>query len=113
MVKINFLNENGNVSVKVRADVKAQAKVALKAKLGNNVIENENGGFSVQIAEDTATGSPVYANYDVIISDTLPKKAEKSKSKTATAKAEDVIPELFSDVEPEIVAEPEIVEETV
>jgi len=96
MVKINFLNEKGNVSAKVRTDVKAQAVKSLKVKLGEEVLDNEVGGLSVQIAEDTVTGNPVYANYEVVISNNLPKKSEKDGKKKVAVVA-DTIPNLFEE----------------
>ena len=86
---INWLTEKGNVSVKARAEVKAQVVSMLKERLGVEVI-NSPKGLAFEVAVDLA-GHPIYAVIDPTITQNLVVKAKASKGKTV----EVVVPNLF------------------
>ena len=85
MKKINFYNENGNVSSKVRATVKEQAMSKILNALQCNVdltdaAVNADGGISIPLAE-TERGEIVYARIEMTVSTKDPTvKTERKKS---------------------------------
>lgn len=102
MVVIKFINENGKVAAKVRAQAKAQALTKVRGALaGIGVEDNADGGFSIALAEDARTGKTVYAHFTCVVSDRDPsEQTSKTKTKSKTKKvADEVMPDLFAEDE--------------
>ena len=84
MKQINFYNENGNVSSKVRGAIKEQAMSKILNTLQGNVdladaTINADGGISIPLAT-TERGETVYARLEVTISVKNPEvKTERKK----------------------------------
>ena len=100
MKTLKWLNEKGNVSVKVRDGVRKQVKDKFADMILDNFDEsvpNVNGGVSVPIAVDESTGNTIYAHFDFTVNLKSPnEKIERKKTEKKTEnKAEPVIPELF------------------
>ena len=99
MQKINWLNEKGNVSVKVRDCVRKQVKEKFAELLLENFEEsvpNANGGISVAIAEDRSSGQVIYAHFDFTVNMKNPnEKAERKKGEKKDKVEEPDIPSLF------------------
>lgn len=98
MKTLKWLNEKGNVSVKVRDGVRAQINAKLSAILSENfedVVPNANGGFSIPVATDSGSGKPIYAtvNFTLNMADPAEKVARKSAPKKE--QPEEEIPSLF------------------
>ena len=95
MVRINFFNENGNVSVKVRDGIRPQILgKALSAMEGafEGAVKNVNGGISVPVAVDEGSGETIYAHFDMTVNTKSPDiKTERKKA----AAVEEVVPNLF------------------
>jgi hypothetical protein len=101
MVKVQWYNEKGNVSVKVRDGVRPQILskvVALLQDSGSfdDVVIDANGAITIPIAEDTSTGDTIYAHFEMTVNnkDGMTKTERKKKAKKAETE-EEVIPELF------------------
>ena len=104
MVSVKWLNEKGNVAVKVRDGVRAQVKgkaFAILAEQFEGAVENANGGISVPVAVDEVSGETIYAHFDLTVSTKSPdSKTERKKTKAATTE-EVSVPDLFGDSEDE------------
>ena len=87
---ISWYTEKGNVSVKVRSQVKAQVVEMLKTRIGNDLIETPRG-LAIEVAQ-TQTGEPIYAILDATISTSTEVKEKAPKSKAST---EVVVPKIF------------------
>ena len=101
MQKINWLNEKGNVSAKVRKAVADQTTAKLKSVLDNSVLseyaENVNGGLDIHIA-DTLAGEPIYAHIAMTITTADPYAKKVKKAKAEKPKADDEVPtNIFGD----------------
>lgn len=101
MATIAFINENGNVSAKVRERLKAQTMGAItKAmdKCNLETIANADKGLSIPLGVDKTNGNPIYAHISVVISQHNPaEKTAKSKTKTKKKVADEVaLPDIFS-----------------
>ena len=101
MAFITFINENGNVSAKVRERLKGQTIAAItKAmdKCNLETIANADKGISIPLGTDRSNGNPIYAHISVVISQHDPsvktaKSKTKSKSKTKTV--DEPLPDIF------------------
>ena len=99
MVSLKWLNEKGNVSVKVRDCVRAQVKDRLLDGLNevfDEVVSNANGGYSVAIGVDERSGATIYAHFDMTVN--LKSPDEKNERKKPAKKAEiasEPVPNLF------------------
>lgn len=98
MVKVNFYNENGNVSAKVRNSLKEQVVNKIGGMLTDNGLEpmaTPNGTIGMVIAE-TPSGEPIYAEISITITanDITAKKVRKPSEKK-TEKTETVVPTIF------------------
>ena len=101
MQKINWLNEKGNVSAKVRKAVADQTTAKLKSVLDssalNEYVENVNGGLDIHIA-DTLAGEPIYAHIAMTITTASPYDKKVKKTKAEKPKADDEVPtNIFGD----------------
>lgn len=99
-VSVMFTNEKGNISVKVRNDLRKQVIEKVKTALENAglpVEDNANGGLSFKIAEDRANNNAdIFAHFDLTISTRDPSvKLEKRSNKKKADTAEEPIPSLF------------------
>ena len=110
MAMFAFFNEKGNVSAKVRENLKKQTVIATKSALENAGITpvlNANGGISIVLGTDKTSGATVYAHYVPLISTSSPfEKTTKSKGKAKT-KVEEPMPDIFASTD-EVVAEGEV-----
>lgn len=99
MKTLKWLNEKGNVSVKVRDGVRKQVKDKFAELLLENFEEsvpNANGGISVPIAIDQASGQTIYAHFDFTVNLKNPsEKVERKKGEKKEKVEETEIPELF------------------
>lgn len=99
MKTLNWLNEKGNVSVKVRDAVRKQVKDKFAELLLDNFDEsvpNVNGGISVAIATDKSSGQTIYAHFDFTVNLKNPnEKIERKKGEKKEKVEEPAIPELF------------------
>lgn len=99
MQTINWLNEKGNVSVKVRDGVRKQVREKFAELLLENFEEsmpNANGGISVAIAQDKSSGQTIYAHFDFIVNLKDPnEKTERKKGEKKDKAEEPAIPNLF------------------
>lgn len=101
MQKINWLNEKGNVSAKVRKAVSDQTTAKLKSVLDSSVLseyaENVNGGIDIHIA-DTMAGEPIYAHLALTITTADPYAKKVKKVKAEKPKADEEVPtNIFGD----------------
>lgn len=101
MQKINWLNEKGNVSAKVRKAVADQTTAKLKSVLDSSVLseyaENVNGGLDIHIA-DTLAGEPIYAHISMTITTADPYVKKVKKAKAEKPKTDDEVPtNIFGD----------------
>ena len=97
---INFTNEKGNVSAKVRGMVSAQVMGQIMTALGANpnlaeVVHNVNGGLSIPVAKDHRTGETIYAHLAMTISTADPTVKVERKKKTTKVVEETPIVNLF------------------
>lgn len=104
MATIAFINENGNVSAKVRERLKSQTMTAItKAmdKCNLETIVNADKGLSIPLGTDKTNGKPIYAHISVVISQHNPaEKTAKSKTKTKKKVADEVaLPDIFGAVD--------------
>ena len=94
MKQINFYNENGKVSSKVRGAIKKQAMPKILNALQCNVdltdaIVNADGGISIPLAT-TERGETIYARLEVTISVKNPEvKTERKKRAKKTESTDD------------------------
>ena len=94
MKQINFYNENGNVSSKVRGAIKEQAMSKILNALQSNVdltdaTINADGGISIPLAM-TERGETIYARLEVTISVKNPEvKTERKKRAKKTESTDD------------------------
>lgn len=101
MVSINFYNENGNVSVKVRDGIRPQILNRVLETLGSSdnfeeVVKNVNGGISIPVAVDAGSGETIYAHFDMTVNTKSPDtKIERKKATKKADTAEDTIPSIF------------------
>lgn len=102
MQKINWVNEKGNVSAKVRKAVADQTAEKIKSVLGADaafadLCDNVNGGISIPVAE-TKDGETIYAHLTMTVSTADPsvKKEKKQKPKKAETKDEEEIGNIFA-----------------
>ena len=96
---VKFTTEKG-VSAKVRNAMKAQT-MAMLAKRVEGMEKNEDGGFSIYLADDATNGKPIYAHISVVVSQRgVDEKTSKSKPKTKKPAPEnEPMPNLFADEE--------------
>lgn len=103
MISIQFTNEKGNVSAKVREHIKAStiAKIVEAFEsVGLEAIANADKGLSIAVATDKADGATVFAHLDFTISKRDPsEKTAKSKTKAKTKTVEVELPDLFAEAE--------------
>lgn len=98
MEKLTYYNENGNVMVSVRNQVRAQARDAVEAALveafGDRVSVNARGGFSIAVASTENDETIYYALEDTV---TLTDPATERKTYAKKAKTVDApdVPTLF------------------
>lgn len=99
MKNLKWLNEKGNVSVKVRDNVRKQIKEKFAEMLLENFEEsvpNANGGISVAIAIDETSGQTIYAHFDFTVNLKNPnEKVERKKADKKADKVEEIVPDLF------------------
>lgn len=106
MTTIQFTNEKGNVSAKVRNHIKdstiAKITEAFESA-GLEAVINADKGLSIAVAKDAADGETVFVHIDFTVSKRDPAvKTAKSKVKAKT-KAPDVeLPDLFAEAEESI-----------
>lgn len=98
---VRLLNENGNVSAKVRERLKANFMSQVAKSMENFDMasgESADKDLYVHIADDATNGNPIYAFVSVTISQRNPNvKTAKSKTKSKSkAKEEVVLPDLFA-----------------
>ena len=105
MATINFINENGNVSAKVREKLKGQTMTAIEkamAKCNLSTSVNADKGLSIYLGDDKTNGEPIYAHISVVISQHDPAvKTAKSKTKTKKKVEDTPLPNLFGEDEGE------------
>lgn len=90
---IDFTNEKGNVSVKVRNIVREQS-IAKFIPEGFELSE-DGSTYVKQIAIDARTGSPVYATLALTVTNVMPTKKERKASEKNAVKVEVHVPSLF------------------
>ena len=95
---LKWFNEKGNVSVKVRDSVRSQVDGKLAELIAENfdgVVTNANGGYSIPVAVDEASGKTIYATISFVINTADPsEKAVRKTAKKAVAE-EPEVPDLF------------------
>ena len=101
---VRLINENGNVSAKVRERLKTNVMEQVgkaMADFGMSSEQSADKDLCIHIADDATNGEPIYAFVSVTISQRDPsKKTAKSKTKSKSkAKAEVELPDLFADEE--------------
>lgn len=101
MTTIQFTNEKGNVSAKVREHIKnstiAKITEAFES-VGLESVLNADKGLSIAVANDAADGNPVFVHIDFTISKRDPAvKTAKTKTKAKTKKTEVELPDLFEE----------------
>ena len=105
MATINFINENGHVSAKVREKLKGQTMTAIEkamAKCNLSTSVNADKGLSIYLGDDKTNGEPIYAHISVVISQHDPAvKTAKSKTKTKKKVEDTPLPNLFGEDEGE------------
>ena len=111
MTIIQFTNEKGNVSAKARKHIKDSvvAKIAQAFEAaGLESVVNADGGLSIAVAVDAATGNTIFTHLDFTVSDRDPAvKTAKSKSKAKPKVDEVVLPDLFAVTGPTVEDETE------
>lgn len=104
MATIAFINENGNVSAKVRERLKSQTMTAISKameKCNLEALTNADKGLSIPLGVDKTNGNPIYAHISVVISQHNPaEKTSKTKTKTKKKVADEVaLPDIFGGVD--------------
>ena len=100
MKQINFYNENGNVSSKVRGAIKEQAMSKILNTLQGNVdladaTINADGGISIPLAT-TERGETIYARLEVTISVKNPEVKTERKKRAKKTESTDNDVNIFS-----------------
>ena len=112
---VRLLNENGNVSAKVRERLKNNCfdTIAkdMSEQYGMASKVSADKDLAIHIADDATNGEPIYAYVSITISQRDPdvktaKSKTKSKSKSKT-KTEDELPDLFTSANEDEEAEDE------
>lgn len=107
---VRLINENGNVSAKVRERLKNGCfdTIAkdMSEQYGMSSTISADKDLAIHIADDATNGEPIYAYVSITISQRNPevktaKSKTKSKSKSKSAKTEDELPDLFATEEEE------------
>lgn len=107
---VRLVNENGNVSAKVRERLKNGCfdTIAkdMSEQYGMSSTISADKDLAIHIADDATNGNPIYAFVSITISQRDPeiktaKSKTKSKSKSKVAKTEDELPDLFATEEEE------------
>ena len=113
---VRLLNENGNVSAKVRERLKNNCfnTIAkdMSEEYGMSSKVSADKDLAIHIADDATNGEPIYAYVSITISQRNPdvktaKSKTKSKSKSKSAKTEDELPDLFASASEDEEAEDE------
>ena len=111
---VRLLNENGNVSAKVRERLKNNCfdTIAkdMSEQYGMASKVSADKDLAIHIADDATNGEPIYAYVSITISQRNPdiKTAKsKTKSKSKSAKTEDELPDLFASASEDEEAEDE------
>ena len=103
MTTIQFTNEKGNVSAKARKHIKDSVIAKIVSAFegaGLESVVNADGGLSIAVATDAATGETIFTHLDFTVSTRDPAtKTAKSKKKTKTTSDETVLPDLFAEDE--------------
>ena len=116
---VRLLNENGNVSAKVRERLKNNCfdTIAkdMSEEYGMASKISADKDLAIHIADDATNGEPIYAYVSITISQRNPevktaKSKTKSKSKSKT-KSEDELPDLFASASEDEEAEDEDTED--
>lgn len=94
MAMIKLKNEKGNVSAKVRANLKSQIANMLKARVGNE-LQDSAKGLAMNIGHDEA-GNAIFAVIDITITQDLTVKPKASKAKAET-EVVDETPNIFAE----------------
>lgn len=99
MVKVNFTNENGNISVKVRDGLRTQVNekfLSVMEQAFDGIELNADKQIALPIAEDNLTGATIYAVFSVTLTtkDQTKKTERKKKAKTPATETVEV-PDLF------------------
>ena len=112
MTTIQFTNEKGNVSAKARKHIKDSvvAKIAQAFEAaGLESVVNADGGLSIAVAQDAATGNTIFTHLEFTVSDRDPAvKTAKSKKKTKVAAPEVELPDIFAEIHPETITGPTV-----
>ena len=118
---VRLLNENWNVSAKVRERLKNNffdtiAK-DMSEQYGMSSKVSADKDLAIHIADDATNGEPIYAYVSITISQRNPdiktaKSKTKSKSKSKATKSEDELPDLFATEEEDEDTEDEAVDES-
>lgn len=103
MTTIQFTNEKGNVSAKVRNHIKdstiAKITEAFESA-GLEAVINADKGLSIAVAKDAADGETVFVHIDFTVSKRDPAiKTAKSKVKAKTKVPDVELPDLFAEAE--------------
>ena len=118
---VRLLNENGNVSAKVRERLKNNCfdTIAkdMSEQYGMSSKVSADKDLAIHIADDATNGEPIYAYVSITISQRNPdiktaKSKTKSKSKSKATKSEDELPDLFATEEEDEDTEDEAVDES-
>lgn len=108
---VRLLNENGNVSAKVRERLKNNCLDTIAKDMseqyGMASTVSADKDLAIHIADDATNGNPIYAFVSITISQRDPavktaKSKTKSKSKSKVAKTEDELPDLFATEDEEV-----------
>ena len=101
MTTIQFTNEKGNVSAKVREHIKAStiAKITEAFEsVGLEAVMNADKGLSIAVAKDAADGQTVFVHIDFTVSKRDPAvKTAKTKAKAKTKTPDVELPDLFAE----------------
>ena len=107
---VRLVNENGNVSAKVRERLKNGCfdTIAkdMSEQYGMSSTISADKDLAIHIADDATNGNPIYAFVSITISQRDPevktaKSKTKGKSKSKVAKTEDELPDRFATEEDE------------
>ena len=91
MAQFNFLNENGNVSGKVRDQIRAKAIENAVARLGETAFVT-NKGIVVPVGTDAGTGQEIY----LVLAPAISMTAERPEKEAEASETEEiVVPDLF------------------
>lgn len=99
MTNIKFTNEKGNVSVKARKHIKDSVIARITKTFeegGLESIANADGGLSIAVATDEATGDTVYAHLAFTISTHDPMVQTAKSKKHSSAAVEVAMPDIFA-----------------